>query len=142
MAFSPHRPFGKVLCCVGEESLCEAADDANQPDTGGQAENGVGPLHNVIANGSLTLLAVGSDDTESRWSGGEDGVGEQEIGASVRRRATALPASEGPSAWALHAARSARISLPDHQYVAGWIGAAGARHRQCRRPGDRLSRPH
>src|SRR5487761_2241423 len=88
----------------------------------------------TAANGSLTLLAVGSGDTESRLSGGEDVVGAQKIQSSGRRGATALPAGESSSARALHAAGPARISLPDHQYVAGWPVPAGARHRQCRRP--------
>src|SRR5450631_3515459 len=66
------------------------------------------------ANRSLTLSAVGSGDTEQPVVGWRDGVGEQKIYSSGRRRAPALPAGEGSSAWPLHAPGPARVSLPDH----------------------------
>src|SRR6266403_584427 len=78
----------------------------------------------------------------SRLSDSEDGVSAQKIDCSGRRRATAFSAGEGSSVGALYAAGPARISMPDHQYVAGRAGPAGAGHRQCRRPRDSLSRPY
>src|SRR5450631_1957125 len=72
-------------------------------------------LPRPLANSSLTLLAVGFDDTERPVVGWRDGVREQqEIDPTGRRRAPALSAGEGSPAGPLYAPRSARISLPDH----------------------------
>ena len=125
--------------------MCPAAAVGVQPDRGGRGRRAarLPPLDATVANHSLTLSALGS-------------VGHRDAGCRVakmslahkksihsgRRGAAALPAGEGAPARPLHAARPARISLPDHQYVARRPRSAGARHRQCRRPRDRLSRPY
>src|SRR6266481_8525426 len=99
-------------------------------------------LRATAANPSLTLPAVGSDGTGKRLFGGEDGVSAKKTDPSGLPGATALSAREGAPARPLYAPGPARISLPDHQYVAGGPGTAGARDRQCRRSRDRLSRPY
>ncbi len=75
-------------------------------------------------NDSLTLLAVGSDDTEKpvvgwrrwRWR-------IEKRFSSGRRGTTALPAGlKVHLLGRLYAAGPARISLPDYQYVAWWLG--------------------
>src|SRR5215813_3540501 len=88
----------------------------------------------TAANASLTLSAVGSAWRRNPAPDGHDVVCAKEILSSGSRGATTLPARQGAFAWPLHAARPARIPLPDHQYVAGRPRLAGARHRQCRRP--------
>src|SRR4029077_13097495 len=88
-------------------------------------------LHATIDNTSLTLSAVGSGGTERAVAGGEDVVCAKEIiQCPGCPGAATLPTGEGSSARPLHAAGPARIPLPDHQYVAGWIGPAGTRDRQ------------
>src|SRR5258706_178897 len=99
-------------------------------------------LRATAANPSLTLPAVGSDGTGKRLFGGEDGVSAKKTDPSGLPGATALSARESASARPLHAPGPARISMPDHQHVTGGAGPFGARHRQCRRPRDRLSRPY
>src|SRR6266849_9538549 len=100
------------------------------------------PLPRATANPSLTLPAVGSEDTGKRLLGGEDGVSAKTTDSPGLPGATELSAGEGASARPLHAPGPARISLPDHQHVTRGVGPFGTRHRQCRRPRDRLSRPY